>query len=42
MKNITSITKRDIFDLFRIGYYSDDSWMYEKPLHVTYKYHGNI
>lgn len=42
MKNITSITKRDIFDLFRIGYYSDDSWMYEKPLHVTYKYHGRL
>ena len=41
MKNITSITKRDIFDLFGNGY-SDDSWMYEKPLHVTYKYHGRL
>ena len=41
MKNITSITRRDIFDLFKNGY-SVDSWMYEKPLHVSYKYHGRL
>ena len=41
MKNITAITKRNIFDFFKNGYIID-SWMYENPHLVTYKYHGRL